>query len=41
MENLEKKLLALDGKGYGGYKSLAGSYSFPLYTLVIDHIQAD
>ncbi len=41
MANFEKKLLALDGKGYGGYKSLVGAYSFPLYKLVIDHIQAD
>lgn len=41
MSNFEKKLLTLDGKGYGAYKSLAGTYSFPLYKLVFDHIQAD
>lgn len=41
MTSLEKKLLELDGKGYGAYKSLVGTYEFPLYQLVIDHVQAD
>ncbi|MEX2783986.1 ABC-ATPase domain-containing protein [Streptococcus sp. H49] len=38
---LRKRLLAIDGKGYGAYKSLAGSYDYPVYRLFIDHIQAD
>lgn len=41
MVELKQKLLALDGKGYGGYKSLSGSYKFSDYTLTFDHIQAD
>ncbi|HHW44942.1 MAG TPA: ABC-ATPase domain-containing protein [Desulfotomaculum sp.] len=38
---LRDKLLAMDGKGYGAYKSLAGSYAFDRYTLFIDHVQSD
>jgi len=31
----------LDGRGYKAYKSLKGSYSFPDYTLLVDHVQGD
>lgn len=38
---LREKLLRIDKKGYGAYKSILGSYSFPGYTLHIDHVQSD
>ena len=38
---LQKSLLALEGKGYGAYKSLIGSYDYPSYRLIIDHVQVD
>lgn len=41
MANLAKKIMALDGKSYGGYKSLAGAYQFATHILVFDHIQVD
>jgi len=41
MDNLHNKLLALDGKGYKAYKAIAGTYTFPTFTLSIDHVQGD
>jgi len=41
MDNLQNKLLALDGKGYKAYKSIAGVYTFPAFELSIDHVQGD
>lgn len=45
MQSLRKKLLALDGKGYKAYKSIAGSYAFAFdnkhFTLTVDHVQGD
>ncbi len=41
MNNLHHKLLALDGKGYKAYKAIAGAYTFPAFTLSIDHVQGD
>ena len=41
MENLRKKLLALDGKGYKAYKNITGQYRFPDFELSIDHVQGD
>ena len=41
MESLKKKLQDIDGKGYKAYKNIKGKYSFPAFTLVIDHVQAD
>ncbi|HHI94240.1 MAG TPA: ATPase [Gammaproteobacteria bacterium] len=41
MNNLHHKLLALDGKGYKAYKAIAGTYTFPAFTLSIDHVQGD
>ncbi len=31
----------MDQKGYKAYKDITGSYSFPSFTLFVDHIQAD
>lgn len=41
METLRQSLLSLDGKGYGAYKSIRGSYSGGWFSLFIDHVQAD
>ncbi|NIR45626.1 MAG: ATPase, partial [Gemmatimonadetes bacterium] len=38
---LSKSLTAIDGKGYGAYKSIAGSYDFDDYILHVDHVQGD
>ncbi len=40
-EELQKKLHRLDGKGYKRYQEIKGNYSFPLFTLFIDHVQKD
>lgn len=39
--DLRTALRAIDHKGYPAYKSLAGSYQFGSYLLVIDHVQGD
>lgn len=38
---LKGLLKSINGKSYGSYKSLAGDYAFPAYTLCIDHVQGD
>ena len=38
---LEALLKNLDGKGYGAYKALRGSWRFPGFTLHVDHVQGD
>ncbi|MCI8565511.1 MAG: ABC-ATPase domain-containing protein [Lachnospiraceae bacterium] len=38
---LRTLLRSIDRKSYPAYKSLAGSWQFPRYTLVIDHVQGD
>lgn len=38
---LRTMLRAIDHKGYPAYKSLAGSYQFGNFVLVIDHVQGD
>ena len=38
---LRTLLRSIDHKGYPAYKSLAGSYQFGSYVLVIDHVQGD
>ena len=38
---LKQLLKSINGKSYGAYKSLAGDYKFPAYTLCIDHVQGD
>lgn len=39
--DLRIALRAIDHKGYPAYKSLAGSYQFSNFILVIDHVQGD
>ena len=41
MERLVQLLKRIDGKGYGAYKDLAGTYDFPDFTLYIDYVQGD
>jgi len=41
MQNLRQRLIGLDGKGYGTYKTIQGRYHSGLFTLFIDHAQAD
>jgi predicted ABC-class ATPase len=41
MERLTATLRRIDGRGYGAYKDLKGSYAFPGFTLVVDHVQGD
>lgn len=38
---LSQLLASLDGRGYGSYKQLRGSYDLGSCRLVIDHVQAD
>ena len=40
-EELRTMLRSIDHKSYPAYKSLAGAYHFPGYTLSIDHVQGD
>ncbi len=40
-ETLAAKLLQLDGSSYNAYKEIKGSYSFPDFTLIIEHVQGD
>ncbi len=40
-ERLRDKLLTLEGKGYGAYKTIGGAYRFPRHVLYIDHVQPD
>ena len=41
MEKLRSTLNRIDGRGYKAYKDIEGLYSFPGYTLSIDHVQGD
>lgn len=41
MASLYSRLTALDGKGYGAYKSLVGRYDLGRMTLAIDRVQSD
>ncbi|KXA93896.1 ABC transporter ATPase [candidate division MSBL1 archaeon SCGC-AAA259E19] len=40
-EELKKLLNRIDGKGYGAYKKLKGSYEIGDYQLFVDHVQGD
>lgn len=40
-KTLEELLNRIDGKGYGAYKDIKGTYQFREYKLVIEHVQAD
>ncbi|NES85092.1 MAG: ATPase, partial [Moorea sp. SIO2B7] len=39
--NLRSHLRQLDGRSYKAYKNIKGSYQFPDFTLIIDHVQGD
>ncbi len=41
VEKLREILNRIDGRGYKGYKAIAGSYRFPDFELWIDHVQGD
>jgi len=41
MDRLQTLLTSIDGRGYKAYKQLQGEYSFPGYSLRIDHVQGD
>ena len=41
MEQLKKKLLNIDRKGYKAYKGIAGQYNFNDYNFFIDYVQGD
>ena len=40
-EKLFKILDDIDGRGYGGYKQIAGRYDYGDYILFVDHVQSD
>lgn len=40
-ENLRSTLWQLDGQGYKAYKDIKGSYQFPEFTLIVEHVQGD
>lgn len=40
-EDLRRELLRIDGRGYKAYKDIRGSYRFPDFLLLIDHVQGD
>ncbi len=40
-DDLRRKILRLDGRGYKAYKALRGAYAFPRFILYLDHIQGD
>jgi predicted ABC-class ATPase len=41
MEKLKQILRDIDHRGYKAYKQMEGLYSFPTFTLCIDHVQGD
>lgn len=41
MNRLKNSLLQIDRKSYKAYKQIAGSYTYPRYTLHIDYVQGD
>lgn len=40
-DRLKSTLITLDGASYKAYKDIKGSYQFPNFTLIIDHVQGD
>ena len=41
LDDLKKILARIDGRGYKAYKDLQGAYTYPRFTLFIDHVQGD
>ncbi|NJR60359.1 MAG: ABC-ATPase domain-containing protein, partial [Cyanobacteria bacterium CRU_2_1] len=41
VQSLYQTLLHLDQRSYKAYKDIQGSYKFPGFTLIIDHVQGD
>jgi predicted ABC-class ATPase len=41
MQRLRSTLQHIDGRGYGAYKELRGTYQLRDWTLIIDHVQGD
>jgi len=39
--DLKKKLSGMDGRGYKGYKDVAGAYDLGQFTFILDHAQGD
>ena len=39
--DLRQLLQRIDGKGYKAYKNIKGVYTFPGFTLYVDHVQGD
>ncbi|MEA5509010.1 ABC-ATPase domain-containing protein [Crocosphaera sp. UHCC 0190] len=40
-QDLYNHLLKIDARGYKAYKDIKGSYQFPDFTLIIEHVQGD
>ncbi len=40
-DDLQRRLAAVDGRGYKAYGDLAGEYQFANFTLYVDHVQGD
>ena len=38
---LQRLINRIDGRGYKAYKQIKGKYTFPMFTLIIDHVQGD
>ncbi|GEL76953.1 ABC-ATPase domain-containing protein [Tenuibacillus multivorans] len=41
MKKLQQQLQQIDRKGYKGYKSLQGKFTFPIFDLFMDYVQGD
>ena len=41
VDDLRHILARIDGRGYKAYKDLQGAYTYPRFTLFIDHVQGD
>ncbi len=39
--DLQNLLYRIDGRGYPAYKEIAGKWTFPSFTLFVDHVQGD
>lgn len=41
VQDLYDKVISLDGRGYKAYKEMKGTYQFPKFSLIVEHIQSD